>query len=116
MESYSQSDVIVLREVYQIFRREFIVVRNIDVFLETITIEAVCNKVLRKMILKPNAVCLIPTAGYSVNLIYSKKSLMWLVYMEQSDDCIILYWRNVRDYRLPDLPISACMGSVRKRW
>ena len=78
---------------------------KIQVFLEAITIASTCNKVLRKQFLKPDTIGLIPTGGYSGNVNYSKKSLMWLVYREKTDGCCkILHGRNGREYRLPELP------------
>jgi hypothetical protein len=44
LETYCQNDVIVLRQGCQIFRREFLVIGNIEVFLESITIASACNK------------------------------------------------------------------------
>jgi len=68
-----------------VFRREFIQIGNIEVFLEAITIASACNKVLRKQFLKPDTIGLITTGGYSGNVNYIKKSLMWLVYREKTD-------------------------------
>ena len=61
LEQYCQDDVTVLRQACQIFRREFIEIGNIEVFLESFTIAAACNKVLRKWILKPDTIGLIPS-------------------------------------------------------
>jgi G:T-mismatch repair DNA endonuclease (very short patch repair protein) len=77
---------------------------NIDVFLEAVTIASACNKVLRKQFLKPETVGLIPAGGYSCNNKYSKKTLMWLLHMEQVGGCRIMLARNCREYRLPELP------------
>jgi hypothetical protein len=64
------------------FRCEFMRVGNID---ESVTIAPACNKLLRKMFLKPDTIGLIPTGGYTGNFKYSKKTMMWLVYREQTD-------------------------------
>jgi len=81
-----------------VFRREFIQIGNIEVFLEAITIVSACNKVLRKQFLKPDAIGLIPTGGYSGNVNYSKKSLMWLIYRGKTDGGRkILHGCNGRD-------------------
>jgi G:T-mismatch repair DNA endonuclease (very short patch repair protein) len=77
---------------------------NIEVFLEAMTIASACNKVLRKRFLKPDTIGLIHTGGYSGNVNYSKKSIMWLIYKEQIDGCEIWHGRNGREYRLPELP------------
>ena len=104
LEAYCQNDVTVLRQAYQVFRREFLHVGNIDVFHETVTIASACNKVLRKLFLKPDTIGLIPAGGYKGNVNYSKKVLMWLVYREQLDSFRIMHGRNRREYRMPALP------------
>jgi hypothetical protein len=48
LESYCQDDVTVLRQACQIFRRNFLEIGNIEVFLETLTIASVCDKVFQK--------------------------------------------------------------------
>ena len=45
--TYCQDDVTVLRQACRVFRREFIHIGNIEVFLESITIGSACNKFLR---------------------------------------------------------------------
>jgi G:T-mismatch repair DNA endonuclease (very short patch repair protein) len=104
LKQYCQDDVTVLREACQIFKRDFMEIGNIDVFLEAVTIVSACNKVLRKRFLKPETIGLIPTGGYSCSNKYSKKALMWLIHMEQVDGCHIMHARNGRECRLPELP------------
>ena len=53
LEKYCQDDVTVLRQACQIFKREFIEIGNIEVFVESFTIASACNKVLRKNFLNP---------------------------------------------------------------
>jgi len=48
LEEYCQDDVTVLRQACRVFRREFLEIVNIDVFLDALTIASACNKVLRK--------------------------------------------------------------------
>jgi len=48
LEIYCQDDVTVLRHACRVFRREFMQIGNIEVFLEEIKIASACNKVLRK--------------------------------------------------------------------
>jgi hypothetical protein len=104
LENYCQDDVTVLRQACQIFRRDFIEIGNIEFFFEAFTIASACNKVLRKNFLKPDTIGLIPAGGYSCNQNYSKKALMWLLHMKQTDGCPILDARNGREYRLTELP------------
>jgi hypothetical protein len=104
LQQYCEDDVTVRRQASQIFRRDFMEVGNVDVFLESCTIASACNKVLRKRFLKPKTVGLIPSGGYTCNRKYSKKALMWLLHMQHEDNCTIQHARNGREYRLPELP------------
>jgi len=45
LEKYCQNDITVLGQACQIFRREFIEIGNIEVFLVSFTIASACNKV-----------------------------------------------------------------------
>jgi len=103
LEQYCQDDVTVLRQACQIFRRDFMEIGNIEVFLEALTIASACNKVFRKKFLKSHRRITSPD-GYSANNRYSKKALMWLLHMEQTDGCQIRHARNGREYRPPELP------------
>ena len=60
---YCQDDVTVLRQACHMFRRDFMEVGNLDVFLESCTIASACNKVFCKRFLKPETLGLIPAAG-----------------------------------------------------
>jgi len=105
LEQYCQDYVTVLRQAFQLFLRDFMDVGNVDIFLESCTIASACNKVLRKRFLKPETIGLIPTGGrYSCNQNYSKKALMWILHMEQTNECTIMYARKGRKFRLPELP------------
>jgi hypothetical protein len=97
LEDYCQADVTVLRQACQVFRREFIEIGNIEVFIESITIASACNKILRRRFLNPDTIGLIPAGGYTCNINYSKKPIMWLVYREQVDGCTIMHGRNGRE-------------------
>src|SRR5215468_416837 len=77
---------------------------NIEVFLESITIASACNKVLRRLFLKPDTIGLIPPGGYTGNVNYSRKAVMWLIYREKLDNCKISHARNGREFRLPEHP------------
>jgi len=79
-------------------------------FLESIIIASICIKVLRKRFLKPVTIGLIASGGYSGNINYSKKVMICLMYMEQTDGCTILPARNRREYRSPVLPHLSVNG------
>jgi hypothetical protein len=104
LETYCQDDVTVLRQACRVFRREFLKIGNIEVFLEYLIIASACNKVLRRKFLKPDTIGLIPTGGYTFNNKYSKIAIMWLLHMEQTDGVAIKHARNGREYRRPELP------------
>ena len=93
-----------LREAFRVLRREFIQIGNIDVFLESVTIASACNKMMLKRFVKPNTIGLIPSGGYTGNVNYGNKAIMWVVYGEQDDGCTIRHARNGREYRPPELP------------
>jgi hypothetical protein len=65
LDEYCQADATVLRQACQVFRREFIQIGQVEVFLEFMTIASACNKVLQRLFLKPNTIDLIPKGGYS---------------------------------------------------
>jgi len=113
LESYCQDDVTVLRQACRVFRREFMQTGHIDVFVESITRASACNKVLRKRVLKPDTIGLIPTGGYTCNNRYTKKALMWLLHMEEMDGVQIKPCRNGQEYRLPELPRFSVDGYCR---
>jgi hypothetical protein len=114
LESHCQDDVTVLRQACMLFRREFMKIANIDVFQESITIASACNKVFRKMFLKPGCIGLIPKGGCSGNGRYSKKSIMWMLYKEQTDGCSIIHDREVRLPELPHLRVGGFCNETRK--
>jgi len=74
---------------------------NIEMLLLSIMIASACNKVLRKRILQPNSVGLIPTGGYIFNNNCSKKALVWLLHVEETDGVNEM---RCGEYRLPELP------------
>jgi hypothetical protein len=104
LEEYCQADVTVLRQACQVSRREFMQIGQVVVFLESMTIASACNKVLRRLFLKPDTLSLIPKGGYSGNINYRNKAIMWLIYRQQTENCKMLHGRNGREYRLPELP------------
>jgi hypothetical protein len=53
LEQYCKEDVTVLRRACQIFRRNFMEILQIDVFVEEVSVASACNKVPRKKFLKP---------------------------------------------------------------
>jgi G:T-mismatch repair DNA endonuclease (very short patch repair protein) len=103
LESYCQDDVTVLRGASQVFRREFLAIGYIEVFLESVTIASARNSVeipvFEARFHRTNS-----HRGYAGNVKYSKKTLMWLVNRAQTDGCKILFGGNGREYRLPDVP------------
>jgi hypothetical protein len=101
LEQDCQDDVTVLRQACQIFRRDIIEIGNIDMFLEAVKIASTSNKA---KFLKPETIGLIAVGGHSANNRYSKKDLMWLLYMEHTDGCHIRHATKGREYRPPELP------------
>jgi len=104
LEKYCQNDVTVLRKSCQIFRREFMLIGKIEVFLESFSSAFECNKFLRIQFFKPNTIGLTYDGGYGCNNNYNKKALMWLLLMEQTHGCRIIHARNGREYSTLELP------------
>ena len=73
LEQYCQDDVTVLRQACQLFRRNFIDVGNVDIFLESSATSSACNKKLRKGFLKPETIGLIPKARTAVTGITARR-------------------------------------------
>jgi hypothetical protein len=111
LEEFCQDDVRVLRQACQIFRRDFMEIGHIDVFLDPCTMASACNKVLRKRFLTLETIGLIPNGGYSCKKNYSNKALMWILHMQQTEGCKIMHARNSREYRLPELPRFSVEGN-----
>jgi len=93
-----------------VFKHDIVQICNIGVLVESITIASASKKFLRKRFLKPETICLKPSGGYSGNVTYSKKALMWLVRMDQVDGVKIKHARNGRECRLPELPHCSVDG------
>ena len=74
LESYCQNVFSLLRVARRVLIHEIIHIGNIDVFLESITIASACYKVLN-----PDTKYLIPSGGYSGNVNFYNKTIMWLV-------------------------------------
>ena len=104
LDQYCQPDVTVLRQECRVFQREFMQIGNLGVFHESITIASTCNNVLRKRFLQSGTIGLIPTGGYTCNNNYSKKAMMWLLHMVETDGVKIIHGRNGREYKVPELP------------
>ena len=61
LEKYCQDDVTFIRQACPVFRRDFMQIANINVFVESITIASACNNVLRKRFLLSDTIGPIPT-------------------------------------------------------
>ena len=77
------------------FKREFMNIGNIEVVLLAITFASA--------FLQPDVFGLITTGVCTCNNKYSKKTLMWLLHIEETDEVNIVHGRNGREYKLPEL-------------
>ena len=75
-------------------------------FLESIKVASAWNKVLHKRFLQPDPIGLIPNGEYTSNNNYSKKAMVWLLHMGETDGVKIMHSRNVREYSFPNYPNS----------
>ena len=104
LEMYCENDVEVLRLACKIFRKLFLDIGNIEVFLESITIASACNKVFRKKVLKPNSIGILPSGGYNGMSSQSIIAIKWMIYCEQEDNVHIQHGRKGKEVIFPDLP------------
>ena len=56
LQTYCQNEVTVLRQACRVFRREFMHMANIVIYLESITVASTCNVFLRKRFLQPETI------------------------------------------------------------
>jgi len=83
-----------------------------DPFREVITISSICNKVFRTMFLKPDAVGIIPRAGYRMGDHLSIEGLQWLAYMGRTRK--IIRAGNGREVHLAGVPNVKVDGYCRE--
>jgi len=76
--AHCMDDVNVLRQACCEFRNLFFKLVKMDPFREAITISSISNKIFRTMFLKPDAVGIIPRAGYRMGDRQSNEGLQWL--------------------------------------
>ena len=104
LECYCQAHVTVLREACRTFRKHFLQIGNLEVFLESMKIASACNIVFRKNFLQPDRIGVIPVGGYTDNRRQRKKAIAWLLLQEKGTGKMILHGRNGKERRLPELP------------
>ena len=110
LESYCQADVMLLREARRTFRQHFLLIGNVEVFLESMTIASACNKVFRNKFLQPDRIGLIPVGGNTDNRKQSKKAIAWLSLQEKKEGRRILHGRNCKKRRLGELLLISVHG------
>ena len=93
---YCEDDIRVLRQACRYFKREIMHIGNVEIFLDSISIDSVCNKILLKRFLQRDSIGLILNEGNACNNKYSKKALKWLMHMEKTDGVKIKHGRNGR--------------------
>jgi G:T-mismatch repair DNA endonuclease (very short patch repair protein) len=104
LEVYCQADVTVLREACRTFRKHYLQIGNVEVFLESITIASACNKLFRKKFLLPVRIGIIPVGGYTDKRKQSRKPIAWLLLEERRTGKKILHGRNGKERQLPEFP------------
>jgi len=82
-------------------------------FREAITISSICNKVFRTMFLKPDAVGIIPRAGYHIGDRQSIEGLQSLAYMGRTRK--IIHAGNGRDVHFAGVPNVKVDGYCREK-
>jgi len=100
--AYCMDDVNVLRLVCSAFRNLFLKLVKMDLFREAMTISSICSKVFRTMFLKPDAVGIIPGAGYRMGDRQSIEGFQWLACMGRTRKIILA--GNGREVHLVGVP------------
>jgi len=100
--AYCMDDVNVLRLACCAFRNLFLKLVKMDPFRGDITTSSICNKVFRTMFLKPDAVGIIPRAGYRMGDRQSIEGLQWLAYIGRTRK--IIHAGNGREVHLAGVP------------
>ena len=104
LESYCRADVAVLREACRNFRKHFLQIANVEVFLKSVTIASACNKLFRKKFFLHDRIGIIPIGGYTDNRKQSGKAIAWLLLEERRTGKKFLHGRNGKERQLPELP------------
>jgi hypothetical protein len=86
---YCMEDVNVLRQACCAFRNLVLKLVKMDPFRQSITISSICNKVFRKMFLKPDTVGIISRGGYRMGDRQSLEAFQWLAYIGRTRDDVI---------------------------
>ena len=116
LESYCQADLTVLREACRTFRKHFLQIGNVEVFLEGMTIASACNKLFLNKFLQPDRISIIPVRSHTDNRKQSRKAIAWLLLEERRTGKKILHGRNGKERQLPELPnVYVWMASARRR-
>ena len=89
--------------------RIFFILVKMDPFMQSITIFSICNKVFRKMFLKPDTVGIIPRVGYRMGDRQSVEAFQWLAYIGRTRGDVF-HTGNGRQVHLPRLPNAKVDG------
>ena len=100
-----------LREACQTFRKHFLQIGNVEVFLECMPIAWACNRVFRKKFLQPERIGRIPTGCYTNNKRQSKNAIMWLIDEEQMEGQRIR--QGIRPSRTAELQVDGFYEETR---
>ena len=92
--AYCMDDVNVLRLACCAFRNLFLKLVKMDPFRGDITTSSICNKVFRTMFLKPDAVGIIPRAGYRMGIYSLLKVFSGCVYGTDSQHYSCRQWED----------------------
>jgi G:T-mismatch repair DNA endonuclease (very short patch repair protein) len=100
LTEYCISDVSILREACNKFRKLIIDVGNVDPLTECITLASIANKVFRRKFLKDNVIGILPPSGYRFCNRQSKIGIKWLLSKEREYNTVIQHSGNAKEYRV----------------
>lgn len=96
LRSYCENDVTVLRIGCSKFRRLLLDIAGTDPFKETITIASCAQLIYRKLFLRANTIGIVPPSGYRPHANQSRKALLWLRWLSDSQNL------SIQDSRHPN--------------
>ena len=111
IRAYCKSDVYILTKACLKFRKLFIEItktssddEGLDPFIQCLTMHAACHYVLRRNLMKPNTIELIPPIGYNIEP--SSIKSRWLKYVSFKQNIYIQHSRNGKEKQIQQYKVD----------
>ena len=105
--AYCESDVDLLMKGCLAFRKIIMdQTDGIDPFRKSITIASLCHYIYRTKLMEPNSIAILPDLGYNSNEKTSKKAILWLKYIAESNNIYIQHAKNIGEYQVGNYKVD----------